>query len=155
MCYVGIMMAQGDNICNLPSETGLCKAYFPRYYFDEAAGECREFIYGGCGGNANNFETLAECQTTCQEPQTCHLQKEPGLCKARNRRYYFDEAAGKCRRFIYGGCGGNGNNFKTKAECQATCQELQTCHLLFWRSGWKMPAFHLWWVRWQCKKLQN
>ena len=143
MCYVGIMMAQGDNICNLPSETGLCKAYFPRYYFDEAAGECREFIYGGCGGNANNFETLAECQTTCQEPQTCHLQKEPGLCKARNRRYYFDEAAGKCRRFIYGGCGGNANNFKTKAECQATCQELQTCHLLFRRSGWKMPAFHL------------
>ena len=27
--------------------------------------------------------------------------------------------------------------------------------LLFWRSGWRMQTVHLWWVRWQCKQLQN
>lgn len=62
----GIMMAQGGNNCNLPRVTGPCRAHFLRYYFDEQAGGCRQFIYGGCGGNANNFETLAECQATCQ-----------------------------------------------------------------------------------------
>ena len=35
--------------------------------------------------------------------------------------YYFDEAAGKCRLFIYDGVGGNANNFKTKAECNKEC----------------------------------
>ena len=121
MYCVGIMMAQGENICSLPSEKGPCFAYSPRYYFDQVAGECREFIYGGCGGNANKFKTLAACQTTCQEPQTCLLPKKPGLCMAYIPRYYFDQADGECRQFIYGGCGGNANNFKTEGECIKEC----------------------------------
>ena len=122
-------MTQGENICNLPSETGPCKASISRYYFDDEAGECREFIYGGCDGNENNFETLAACQTTCQDPQICLLPKKPGPCKAYIPRYYFHKKAGECREFIYGGCGGNANNFKTLAACQTTCQDPQTCLL--------------------------
>ena len=30
--------------------------------------------------------------------------------------------SGVCRKFIYGGCGGTGNNFMTKAECEDKCR---------------------------------
>jgi hypothetical protein len=28
-------------------------------------GECEAFSYGGCEGNANNFETKAACEQAC------------------------------------------------------------------------------------------
>uniref|UniRef100_A0A670Z3U2 BPTI/Kunitz inhibitor domain-containing protein n=1 Tax=Pseudonaja textilis TaxID=8673 RepID=A0A670Z3U2_PSETE len=37
-----------------------------RFYFNTATGNCEGFFYGGCGGNENNFVTLAECRYTCQ-----------------------------------------------------------------------------------------
>lgn len=36
-----------------------------RYYYDAASGRCNPFTYSGCGGNANNFQSLASCQATC------------------------------------------------------------------------------------------
>ncbi|KAK6733508.1 hypothetical protein RB195_017329 [Necator americanus] len=51
--------------CSLPIETGMCLAAFRRYAFDDTQGRCVSFIYGGCGGNKNNFETLEECENTC------------------------------------------------------------------------------------------
>lgn len=29
---------------------------------------CRQFYYGGCGGNANNFESEPACQQRCESP---------------------------------------------------------------------------------------
>ena len=106
------------NTCLLPEETGRCRAYFPRYYFDKEAGECKEFIYGGCDGNANRFESLAACQMTCN---TCLLPEETGPCRAYFPRFYFNKRAGKCQKFIYGGCDGNANNFRTKRACNEKC----------------------------------
>jgi hypothetical protein len=54
--------------CSLPPEPGPCEAAFPRFYFDAAQGECLPFTYGGCEGNANNFETLDECYAECGGP---------------------------------------------------------------------------------------
>ncbi|KAH7945072.1 hypothetical protein HPB49_006143 [Dermacentor silvarum] len=51
--------------CRLEPERGLCYAAFTLYYFDAAAGTCEEFLYGGCGGNANRFGSLEECLATC------------------------------------------------------------------------------------------
>ena len=51
--------------CSLPSVTGPCKAYIPRYYFNSKTGKCTQFIYGGCRGNRNNFRTLAHCKAKC------------------------------------------------------------------------------------------
>jgi hypothetical protein len=55
---------QGDagGACLLPLETGPCKALFEMFGFDVATGQCEPFVYGGCQGNANRFETLGECE---------------------------------------------------------------------------------------------
>ena len=42
--------------CSLPSEPGMCRAAFRRFYFEAKVNDCVQFIYGGCGGNGNNFE---------------------------------------------------------------------------------------------------
>ena len=54
-----------DPACHLPPVTGFCRAAFRRFYFNSETGECHTFIFGGCGGNENNFETMEECMKTC------------------------------------------------------------------------------------------
>nr|P81902.1 RecName: Full=Trypsin inhibitor; AltName: Full=Cocoon shell-associated trypsin inhibitor; Short=CSTI [Bombyx mori] len=51
--------------CLLPIKTGPCKGSFPRYAYDSSEDKCVEFIYGGCQANANNFETIEECEAAC------------------------------------------------------------------------------------------
>ena len=51
----------------------------------------------------------------------CQLPPEKGPCKAGIPRYYFDPAVGECKVFLYGGCQGNENNFKTIEACEAKC----------------------------------
>jgi len=38
-----------------------------RYYYDPELGDCRQFVYGGCHGNANRFLTYSDCETTCKQ----------------------------------------------------------------------------------------
>lgn len=52
--------------CLLPLEGGNCDAYFVRYGYDRTTGRCMEFVYGGCGGNDNNFDTLEACNMACR-----------------------------------------------------------------------------------------
>ena len=59
-----IILGQG-NLCSQPITPGNCRGYFPRYGFDQATGQCKSFVYGGCGGNSNNFETLEDCKAAC------------------------------------------------------------------------------------------
>jgi len=46
-------------------ESGMCLAYFPVYGYNSETGECEEFVYGGCGGNENRFDTKEACEKTC------------------------------------------------------------------------------------------
>ncbi|MGH0151517.1 UNVERIFIED_CONTAM: hypothetical protein FKN15_075211 [Acipenser sinensis] len=52
-------------VCSEEAVTGPCRAMLPRWYFDLASGQCVQFIYGGCGGNRNNFETQEYCLSVC------------------------------------------------------------------------------------------
>lgn len=54
-----------EEICSQPSLDGVCLAYFPRFFFNSKVDRCEIFIYGGCGGNRNNFLTKGECESFC------------------------------------------------------------------------------------------
>uniref|UniRef100_A0A8C8S7X8 BPTI/Kunitz inhibitor domain-containing protein n=1 Tax=Pelusios castaneus TaxID=367368 RepID=A0A8C8S7X8_9SAUR len=58
------------DLCQLPSVCGNCKARFPRFFYNWSSHECEEFVYGGCGGNKNNFETKEDCLQTCRNHGT-------------------------------------------------------------------------------------
>ncbi|XP_053736599.1 kunitz-type protease inhibitor 2 [Synchiropus splendidus] len=51
----------------------------------------------------------------------CWLPMKVGRCRAAFPRFYYDVTSKTCRRFTYGGCGGNGNNFASQEECEALC----------------------------------
>ncbi|XP_072852588.2 protease inhibitor 1 [Pogona vitticeps] len=59
-------------ICRLPPDVGPCKAYVKRYFYNVTSHKCELFIYGGCQGNQNNFESLEKCQDKCAG--------KPGIC---------------------------------------------------------------------------
>ncbi|GFX46534.1 papilin [Trichonephila clavipes] len=124
-----------DSICEQKKEVGPCKAAFPRYYYNKNTKKCEKFIYGGCKGNSNNFQTLEECEVTCErQPPSdsiCEQKKEVGPCKAAFPRYYYNKNTKKCEKFIYGGCKGNSNNFQTLEECEVTC-ERRGCAFFYW-----------------------
>jgi len=54
------------DLCTLPAEMGHCLAYFERWYFDPTTGYCKPFVYGGCQGNGNRFDSEVACRTACK-----------------------------------------------------------------------------------------
>ncbi|KAM9307828.1 PI-stichotoxin-Hmg3b-like [Gastrophryne carolinensis] len=66
LLFAVISPTQGHD-CVSPAETGPCKIDITRYYYDAETKTCTKFIYGGCRGNGNNYESLEECQATCQK----------------------------------------------------------------------------------------
>ncbi|XP_071358384.1 collagen alpha-1(VII) chain isoform X2 [Trachinotus anak] len=51
--------------CLEPMSEGSCSEYVLLWYFHPRSGECRPFVYGGCGGNRNRFSSRQECQSWC------------------------------------------------------------------------------------------
>lgn len=67
--------------CGLPSLQGPCKAYEPRWAYSSALRQCQSFIYGGCEGNDNNFESKESCEEMCPYPKNHHCK----ACKPRGK----------------------------------------------------------------------
>ncbi|KAL3115683.1 hypothetical protein niasHT_016392 [Heterodera trifolii] len=157
----------GSDVCESDIDEGQCRSTFIRYAFDRQTGECRQFKYGGCGGNGNNFATLADCKKRCTPPETggeergrgdrvgadrngseilsnniCEHRIDPGECSGVFHRFGYDTDSNRCKQFMYGGCGGNGNNFAIVADCKVACVrsecpktepkdcDLTRCHLV-------------------------
>ncbi|GIX68105.1 uncharacterized protein CDAR_197221 [Caerostris darwini] len=60
-----------ESICTLPKEEGNCSESDMHYYYDADFEMCTEFFYSGCGGNANNFAEMDQCQDACYRPDFC------------------------------------------------------------------------------------
>lgn len=55
-------------ICSLALDKGSCKNYSENWFFDIEEGTCSKFLYSGCEGNGNRFNTENECRRLCVEP---------------------------------------------------------------------------------------
>lgn len=63
-----------EEVCLFSPDTGSCEQSMYRYYYSFREGRCLLFGYTGCGGNANNFIGLEECERTCG-----HLKRESSV----------------------------------------------------------------------------
>lgn len=57
---------QPSERCVQPMRKGVCRALIPRYTYDTKAKDCKEFKFGGCDGNGNNFTSRKQCMETCK-----------------------------------------------------------------------------------------
>nr|VZI02783.1 unnamed protein product [Spirometra erinaceieuropaei] len=65
-CLLSVLTADGRvDPCKMPIIPGVCRARIPMYAYHYRLGVCEEFVYRGCGGNMNRFETLEDCERTC------------------------------------------------------------------------------------------
>ncbi|KAM8769398.1 kunitz-type protease inhibitor 2 isoform 1-T1 [Acanthopagrus schlegelii] len=124
--------------CGAEPEVGPCRASFQRWYHDRKTGSCQSFIYGGCKGNKNNYDSKESCMAACTvsvlpsskksgvEDSTEHKGRcvgapDSGPCRAAFTMFYYDASTSTCQTFIYGGCRGNNNRYSSVEECMASC----------------------------------
>uniref|UniRef100_A0A3Q2R270 WAP, follistatin/kazal, immunoglobulin, kunitz and netrin domain containing 1 n=1 Tax=Fundulus heteroclitus TaxID=8078 RepID=A0A3Q2R270_FUNHE len=95
------------------------------WYYDGKLGSCATFSSGGCDDSRNRFETYEECKASCQREGMgiCSLPAVQGPCKNWEARWAWNSLMKQCQPFVYGGCQGNANSFRTKKECEANCPQ--------------------------------
>ncbi len=77
----GATCGVANDPCGLPPDAGDCDGAFPSWYFNAASAQCEAFTYGGCGGNANRFQSIEECQNACaHRADKCFLCNAAGSC---------------------------------------------------------------------------
>jgi hypothetical protein len=142
--------ADAQQICSESLQTGNCSQRQARFHFNNKTSRCHEFIYSGCGGNRNNFLHGDECAMLChasginylspqpdnpppQQPipipyttfpadPACFQPPERGPCQGNYEAFFFNPSIRSCQQFVYSGCGGSGNNFRSAHECVVRCR---------------------------------
>lgn len=64
------LFSHSATVCSSPMDGGrTCSAVnvtpMQMFYYNSATRTCTPYAFSGCGGNANSFESLSECQTFC------------------------------------------------------------------------------------------
>ncbi|XP_048749534.2 tissue factor pathway inhibitor-like [Ostrea edulis] len=63
----------------------------------------------------NGWHYFRKTEDICRQPQN------KGMCRALHKRWWYNHLTNHCEEFIYSGCQGNENNFKTEEECKQRC----------------------------------
>ncbi|XP_059485336.1 papilin-like isoform X2 [Neocloeon triangulifer] len=117
-----------ENKCKLIPDSGDCSEEVLAWFYSASENLCHAFIYTGCGGNSNRFESKLDCQKSCSRKKDfCKLPIETGTCDEIHSRFYFDLEKGECKNFNYSGCGGNRNNFFDVDSCIYYCGSKKDC----------------------------
>ncbi|KHJ87340.1 Kunitz/Bovine pancreatic trypsin inhibitor domain protein [Oesophagostomum dentatum] len=56
-------------VCRLKYDQGDCLDTVRKYAFDFKTNKCIPFLWTGCGGNQNRFETKDECEKLCKDEE--------------------------------------------------------------------------------------
>ncbi|KAG5832242.1 hypothetical protein ANANG_G00289010 [Anguilla anguilla] len=109
--------------CLKPPDSQNCGVENTSWYYEAKKNNCFTFSYGNCDGNRNHFHTYEACMRACglEVGGACSLPSLQGPCKAYEPRWAYSLALRACQSFIYGGCGGNDNNFESKEACEESC----------------------------------
>ncbi|XP_076324156.1 spondin-1-like isoform X2 [Tachypleus tridentatus] len=60
-------LLDAKEICTMQKDMGPCRGLFKRWYYDTNKQSCVQFVYGGCRGNKNNFNSYVDCRRTCED----------------------------------------------------------------------------------------
>ncbi|KAJ1162754.1 hypothetical protein NDU88_003219 [Pleurodeles waltl] len=52
--------------CLMPMDEGSCAQYMLLWYYHQDTNSCRPFVFGGCGGNSNQFKSKLKCEIRCK-----------------------------------------------------------------------------------------
>ncbi|XP_067942912.1 carboxypeptidase inhibitor SmCI-like [Watersipora subatra] len=108
-------------MCAMKADSGPCRSYVQRYYYNEDTQNCERFTYGGCNGNTNNFRTKDNCENFCMNSSR---PSNVGYCSAQLPHQLFNSVKGRCQLYYYDGWRGYTNEFMTMQECQAICDSV-------------------------------
>uniref|UniRef100_A0A914XTC4 BPTI/Kunitz inhibitor domain-containing protein n=1 Tax=Panagrolaimus superbus TaxID=310955 RepID=A0A914XTC4_9BILA len=117
--------------CVMPPDSGKCRNFVTRWFYNAEKGSCREFTYGSCGGNANNFADKAICEARCVPsinailPQRCNYPKDEGFGIEYHPKWYFNGRNLRCEQMVFRGSGGNDNQFSSQRDCDLSCKPVQ------------------------------
>ena len=94
--------------CTLPNHYGevFCFAYFPRWWYNYNTKQCEPFIYGGCYGTRNKFETEKLCYNACDESGCEYID-----CRDHPCPYGYKKTKNGCRN--------------KNCECHCPCYEVK------------------------------
>lgn len=63
--YYILYIIEDKSTCLMRPESGMCRAAFKMFYYNDTSKTCSTFIFGGCGGNGNKFVTEEDCKKRC------------------------------------------------------------------------------------------
>lgn len=69
--------------------SGPCQSSSARYYYNREKKECQQFLYGGCNGNANNYNTMDKCQSTCTKETVGQVFLLNNNNNTRRKKYFY------------------------------------------------------------------
>ncbi|XP_044291674.1 kunitz-type protease inhibitor 1 [Varanus komodoensis] len=82
--------------CLAPYRVGRCRGSFRRWYYNPESQECKDFIFGGCKPNKNNYLREEECKLACKNVQGVVEKKQEPVCNGDCLPFYFKCKDGCC-----------------------------------------------------------